>query len=641
MADNIFQPVLSEPDISAAGQRAVPSRVDTTTADIINLVGDIGVQGVKLATKSELRGKVQEDISGFFARGEQELETGVPLDVSLAAAERDAEDTLALSEGRAKVNKLKRLKESGAASGLELKARAEKDVKEFVNRFPGLADEFRSLYANELNAYAARIALIDNKRKQAFEVSENAKKQEDEYKEDVAKFHGIPTTSLTQKHVVDFQSHKAMDNRKKFTQNAVDLKKFRGQLALSDVEEDVQVTQSMDMIDLSASLNQGTYGSVDIAQLSLDGASTETILTQLFSNDLSKQQYTDGVKKKLNGLIVKTNQMYRDSAARLGGINQKDLESSRSAAIAPLEDMLASIEGDMKSGDGLKTFVDLLQSYNNGATAGFNVANPTFHLMTKTGLLTRDTMTRYAANPELFKADNPAMFKVLKKAETGLLSADFLNEQHTRAFLDPDEFDSYRNFNPEMGDYFIEIASEGINKLKVDGFSKEPKEALSQKEWATHYTKAMLTQVKEGNLNSYKAMESFFFDPNYLEVFSNLDDDQQTEIASIIFDKAGLITNSNISELNRIDLKENKDFDIEMVGNSLRATVKKHPVYGNIPKFGARANEIRKFQDNVNRLNKSLRTQWKMEMSRGNKVSFEEFATPLLEQINITNTGAE
>ena len=639
MANNIFQPELSPPDISAAGRQISAGPVDTTTASLIKTVGEVGIAAFKGKKKADLRADIQEDIHGFFRRGEQEILGGKGLDAQVMSEEEALQsevDNIALEEGRRRVARLKRLKATGAGSVLELKARAETDVKELVNDYPGLADEFRSLYNNELNDYAARISLLDKKRADALEDEAAARKAQEAYIQDVATYHAIPITGVQQQHIKDFQQQTAMQNMKTFTENTVAQKADQGTLALGDIEEDVQVSTAIDLLTIGTNFNQGVYQGINVAEMRMEGASTDTILEKLFANDVSRTQFKDSSISQIKRQIIKINKQYTVNAAKLGGIPQSTVEDSRRDSLKMWEEMLSSIENDNETGDGLKTFVSLMQNYEQGQVAGFAIANPTFNLMTKTGLMTRDTMTQYMTNPELFSKDNPAMYKVLKRVESGQLAADILSEQHTKAFEDPSEFDVYRKYNTEIADSFVEIAGVGINKVKVEGFSDDKIESSKQKDWFTRYSKVMLTQVKEGSLNSYRAMEKFFFDPNYMEAFNQLPENNKEELADIISDKAKLTSDNNINELNKFDIGATRDFNIFFSSGRLKGFgAEKLPFFDILGEGGVRAAEIRKFDDNLKRLNNSLKAQWRMELATGNKITFKEFVQPTLVELGL------
>lgn len=640
MANNIFQPTLPAPDVSAAKQ---VGGIDTSQADMITLAANLGLEAFKGKKKADLRASIQEDVHGFFARGEGEIEGGAPLESQIEeeeAALRNEIDSIALEEGRRRISKLKRLKERGGASSLELKARAETDVKELINDYPGLADEFRSLYNNELNDYASRIALLEKRRKSVFESEADNQKVQDEFLKRVAVHHGIPTTAIQgaagQKYVTDFQQSKAIENMKTLAANTVEINKNKGTLKLADIEQDAQVTNALDLLNLSVSFNSGNYGGVDVATMLAEGASYDTVATKIFNNDVARQQFTDSAINQIKTQIIKINKLYREGSAHVKGIPQTQVEDSRKASVRALEEMLASIKSDDKQGTGLKTFVGLMQTYEQGAVAGFNIANPTFHLMAKTGLLNRDVISQYTANPELFAKDNPAMFKVLKRAESGALGADVLGEQHTKAFADPEEFDVYRKFNPELADYFIEVSGIGIDKVKIEGFSDDKVEANKQKRWFTSYSKVMLTQIKAESPNSLIAMDNFFFDPNYAEQFKQLNEGQKEELADIISDRSNFVIDSNIFALSQFELGGTKDFNIFFDGTKLRGTSReKRPFFDIFGEGGVRATEIKKFNDNVVRLNKGLKAQWRMELVKGRKVTFEEFVQPTLVKLGL------
>lgn len=151
---------LSEPDPRSAQfiQRGV---TDTSSAQMIESLGGMIRGQIEQYETSKLTSEVDEAIKGYFADPIMEQNVGM-------LAEQ-TEGLISPEEDEALTDASKRLAQVRSAyntagtgiSEIELKARVESITKSYINRFPGLSQQFRTIAANELGDYAVRIKQIE------------------------------------------------------------------------------------------------------------------------------------------------------------------------------------------------------------------------------------------------------------------------------------------------------------------------------------------------------------------------------------------------------------------------------------------------------------------------------------------------
>ena len=137
MSSRIFQPILSDPETVRIPGTAVP---DETTAAAISVLGDAAMGAYKGHARADLRGKLT-DLSDeaidtaeaeVFGGGEEEV---IPAEVDYVGRQMQL---------------LARAKTSGTTSDSGVKIRAERLLREAINRNPGLAPEFKMIAQDTL-----------------------------------------------------------------------------------------------------------------------------------------------------------------------------------------------------------------------------------------------------------------------------------------------------------------------------------------------------------------------------------------------------------------------------------------------------------------------------------------------------------
>lgn len=161
---------LEAPDIKSA-KFISEGVVDKSGAMMAEAVGGTIMTGLEEYKKGKIdyelekeRVEVEDAIKGFFA--DPLMGQNVDMLSEQTAGAFTPEEDQALQDAQGRLAQLRNAYNSTGTpiSDIELKARVESLTKNYINRFPGLANEFRTVAANELGDYATRVSMIQAQR---------------------------------------------------------------------------------------------------------------------------------------------------------------------------------------------------------------------------------------------------------------------------------------------------------------------------------------------------------------------------------------------------------------------------------------------------------------------------------------------
>lgn len=148
--------------------------VDKSGAEMAEVIGGTILSGLEEYKKGRInyelekeRIDVEDAIKGFFA--DPLMAENVDMLSEQTSDAFTPEEDQALKDATDRLAQLRNAYNSTGTpiSDIELKARVESLTKNYINRYPGLANEFRTVAANELGDYATRISMIQAQRKAA------------------------------------------------------------------------------------------------------------------------------------------------------------------------------------------------------------------------------------------------------------------------------------------------------------------------------------------------------------------------------------------------------------------------------------------------------------------------------------------
>lgn len=121
-------------------------------------------EGIDQYETGKLKTETEQAIHGYFA--DPAMEQNVQMLEEQTAGAFTPEEDVALSEAKERLSRLRSAYNAtnSPISDIELKARVESITKAYINRFPTIADSFRTVAANELGDYAVRIAMLQKAR---------------------------------------------------------------------------------------------------------------------------------------------------------------------------------------------------------------------------------------------------------------------------------------------------------------------------------------------------------------------------------------------------------------------------------------------------------------------------------------------
>lgn len=130
---------------------------DTTTAEAITAIGAEAKEAFVGAQAAGIEEEVEAEVGGLISTAVDE-----GLDVPLGA-----EDLSLLSDAQREVSRFRRAGRMGAVSKSELDARIEAVTRRYINKAPGLAEEFRKFAAGSRGDYESTISYIESQRRAA------------------------------------------------------------------------------------------------------------------------------------------------------------------------------------------------------------------------------------------------------------------------------------------------------------------------------------------------------------------------------------------------------------------------------------------------------------------------------------------
>jgi hypothetical protein len=172
----------------------------------------------------------------------------------------------AVAELRAEANRFRLAESQGLLTRDEVLTRTAKAVKTWSARLPGFQSDFRKAAANEtgisnIDVYQLHQALTTESQREA--TAKRAALAEQKYIEEVAQYHGIPPSAVTQTDAQRFFAHKQLAAQTANVENEAKVAAANATTKGKALDSVLQLQQSKDVLTLSAKFSNWDKANAD------------------------------------------------------------------------------------------------------------------------------------------------------------------------------------------------------------------------------------------------------------------------------------------------------------------------------------------------------------------------------------------
>lgn len=621
--------------VSGVTSASSPSGTD---AAAIEFVGSQVIEAAKGLQKGSLQSDVDREIGNFFARREVEATGAVEQQaqrVSSMAEEFSAdglspEEKKELTAASKELSRTAEIVRQGTGSQLELKARIEAKTKEYINRMPGLAQEFRAVASNELNDYASRISMVGAERSMEQEMAQ----QQSRYLQGVADWAGIPVQAVNNKHIADFQTFRTAENQADLAENLTKRKDFDITQRVAAVDQAAASRKVMGMFQINRAIGSLKVSGKPIGERLREGDSYESILSDLFKNENDLIAFRDNVKQGIDALKREISTYYAQKQAELG-LPAERIERNREAQLKPLNALSESVE-TINDAKRLATLVGNMNKYQEGIAAGFAAGHPAFMISKRNGMINSEMWRQFSENPANMQANNPEMYRIMKSVATDASLADKYIALHNHLLISPENFNSdIMMTDPDMRKALGTTARKGYEQILLQGFEEGDTEQLQNS--FVNYGRLLLTQVKNEDPNSLEAFERYFTDPKFMTRLEQLPEEKRGELLEPVAETA-IDTIAGVNGIvERIGMEEipaGGFMYYNSIGNRLDITGIREGVFSS-SSAEALNKDVRKLDRYLKLLHKSKSVSGQTETSYG------DFVSGFISKLNEAQEGDE